>query len=75
MADDADALASIARSLDLLSKVAVLQLLDDKEQNDRVTTLDGLGFKPTQIAAMLGMKPNTVAVKLRRLKARAEAAE
>jgi len=68
-------MASIATSLELLSKVAVLELIDGKERDDQITILDGLGFKHSEIAGMLGMKANTVTKVIGRLKKKAEAAD
>lgn len=65
-------MVSIASSLALLSKVAVLELIEGKERDDQITLLDNLGFKHTEIAEMLGMKANTVTKAIGRLKKAAE---
>jgi CRP-like cAMP-binding protein len=68
-------MASIAASLALLARVAVLDLIAGKERDEQLSLLASLNFKQTEIAELLGMKANTVSKALGRLKNRAEAAE
>jgi hypothetical protein len=69
-------MTSIASSLELLAKASVLSLIDGKARDDQMLLLDGLGFKPVEIAGLLSMKANTVSKALARLKMkRSEATE
>jgi DNA-directed RNA polymerase specialized sigma24 family protein len=58
-----------------MAKVSVLRLVDGRDKAESMALLASLGFKHTEIAEMLGMKPNTVSVALRRAKQKSEATE
>lgn len=72
---DDDVARSIAKSLDMLSRVAVLTLIEGRERSDQLRLLAALELKPAEIGAMLGMKANTVAKAIQRLREKAESAE
>lgn len=63
----------VLAKLDHIIKLMVLAMTDGKPQVERVRLLAGVGFKPKEIADILGTTPNTVSVTLlaiRKAKAR-----
>jgi hypothetical protein len=47
-----------------LLKVLGLILVQERQQSDQIALLGRAGFRPGEIAAMLGTTPNTVSVEL-----------
>jgi hypothetical protein len=55
-----ETLRSIARSVDLLAKLAVRQSQGDLNLNEMIMVLHSLGCRPVEIAGLLGRKAKDV---------------
>lgn len=53
-------LQSIARSLNLLVKLKVAEVQGDRQQNEMILWLHSLGWRPIEIAEVLGTTANNV---------------
>lgn len=53
-------LRSIARSLNLLVKLALRQIEGDRKLSETILLLHSLGCRPVEIAELLGKTPNDV---------------
>ena len=51
-----------------MNKLLALNLTKDQPQNDKILTLSNAGFKPKEIADLIGTTSNTVRVALSRMK-------
>lgn len=58
------------RTLALMLRVSVLQLVHGKTRTEQVLLLSVAGFQPKEIAGLLGTTPNTVRVALSGLRKR-----
>jgi DNA-binding MarR family transcriptional regulator len=63
-----EALTSIAGSLDRLSRVAVLRLIDGRDRPEQAWLLDALGFKQGEIAELLNITQSGVSKAITRFK-------
>lgn len=58
---------ALTKKLDIISRLLMHNLLRDmKTQKEKIITLSSLGFRPFEIAEMLGTTMNTVNVTLSR---------
>lgn len=55
-----DLLESIARSLNLLVKLRVVEAQGERKQNEMILWLHSLGFRPIEIAEVLGKTANDI---------------
>jgi predicted transcriptional regulator len=65
---DEEALASIATSLDRLSRVAVLRLIRGRERDEQAWLLDHLGYKQAEIGDILHLTQSAVSKAITRYK-------
>jgi len=61
-------LDDISHKLDSLIKLIAYYLIKDMSQKEQITLLSNAGFKPKQIAKMIGTSSNTVSVTLSALR-------
>jgi len=54
----------ICQKLDTIIKLLAVQSLGQKKGKEAISTLDGFGFQPKDIANLIGTTPNTVRVVL-----------
>lgn len=54
----------ISRKIDVLTRLAALSLVAGKKQQDQALLLSNAGFRPKDIAEILGTTRNTVSVAL-----------
>lgn len=52
----------ITRKMDSLAKLLALNIIKDKTVNEQVETLRKAGFRPIEIADLLGKSPNQINV-------------
>jgi len=62
----------ILEKLDLLVKLTTLSIVKDKDFKEQVKLLSSVGFKPKEIADLLGTTPNSVRVTLSRIRKSAD---
>lgn len=60
MPNESDALTSLARSMDLLLRLEVQNLKGKRNNTEMILLLDSLGFRPAEIATVLGTTSTTV---------------
>ncbi len=65
---ESDELREISEKLDVLTRLTALLLTEEKKQADQFLLLNRAGFKPKDIAELLGTTPNTVRVALSTLR-------
>ncbi len=58
----------IVAKLDSLIRLAALNLVADKKQEEKIQLLNAAGFQPRDIAQIIGTTPNTVRVRLSNLR-------
>jgi DNA-directed RNA polymerase specialized sigma24 family protein len=58
----------ILEKLNLLVKLTALNIVKDKDFKERVELLSSVGFKPKEMADLLGTTPNSVRVTLSRIR-------
>lgn len=58
----------IAKRLDKVIKLLALQSLEGKNGSEAIKALSKVGFKPSEIATLIGTTPNTVSVALNTIK-------
>lgn len=58
----------LTNRLDIIIKLLALNLPEDWSQTDKIKLLSDCGFRPKQIADILGTTANTVSVTLSRIK-------
>jgi len=58
----------ILEKLDLLVKLTTLNIVKDKNFKEQLKLLSSVGFKPKEIADLLGTTPNSVRVTLSRIR-------
>ena len=57
-----EGMSELIERVDRLIRVAALSLVENRKQKDQIRVLTLAGFKPTEIAELLGTTPNTVSV-------------
>lgn len=62
--------ANILHELRVIKKLLAHNLLTGDSQTKQIGKLDSIGFKPKEIAGILGTTPNTVNVALNRIRKR-----
>ncbi len=60
--------SEIIKKLDMLIKLAALNALKGREFRDQVKVLYNIGFRPKEIAELLGKTPNNIRVTLSLIK-------
>jgi len=60
-------LTGIAEQLDILIKLSVVKIVEDKEFREQVKILKQVGFSPKKIAELTGKTANNVSVTLNSL--------
>lgn len=58
----------VLEKLDHVSRLLALLVTKGESKQDSVEMLDGIGFKSTEIAHLLGLKPNVVTATLSNIK-------
>ena len=65
-----DQISDLIKELHTISKLLAINVLAEKSQTDRVSTLIDFGFESKDIADLLGMKSNVVSAFKSRLESR-----
>lgn len=56
--------SAVLEKMDRILRLLALSLTDGKKQGDRVRLLDAAGFKPKEMATIIGTTPNAIRVAL-----------
>lgn len=62
----------ILRELQRITKLLVLTATKDQSQRDRIAVLSNIGFRPKEVAELLGTTSNTVSVTLSEIRKKAK---
>lgn len=66
--EEKTSLKEIVNRLDKVIRLLALSITLDKKQNEQIEFLNGAGFKPKEIADILGTTGNTVRVALSQIR-------
>jgi DNA-binding CsgD family transcriptional regulator len=71
MADDQQEDTAVAERLDRIADLIAVSLVRDLEREEQFRLLSAVGYSPTRIGELLGIRGNTVSVALTRMRQRA----